>query len=250
MSILWFSFCVPLYKSLFTTKSFHWVLGFICQYSTIVNLFIRRCKNLNFARRDHCNNCNRPRYASSSGSPRRGYPVPAFPPRQRMPPAPLDHSPPGRIPNGSYRSSPRGWPRDTPRDFRAPPPPPPSRHEFRFSDPLMRQEYPEDDPRDRYRYDRPMLQEWGHRDRGNFNNNERRGFGRRVMSPPPPAAAGPPPRGGWGSSHIRERSRSPVVRGGAPPPSKDYHHHHQRDMYMNNNRRRDDRRGGVGRDGF
>ncbi|XP_011078305.1 zinc finger Ran-binding domain-containing protein 2 isoform X1 [Sesamum indicum] len=188
------------------------------------------CKNLNFARREHCNNCNRPRYASS-GSPRRGYPGPPFPPRQRVPAAPLDHSP-GRIMNGGYRSPPRGWPRDAPRDFRAAGPP--ARHEGRFPDPLVRgdrQDYPEDDPRDRYRYDRPMLPDWGHRDRGRDNYfNERRGYGRRPLSPPPAPAVLPR---GW-ASNIRERSRSPV-RGGVQP--RDY----QRDIYMN--RRRDDRRG-------
>ncbi|KAK4391677.1 TATA-binding protein-associated factor 2N [Sesamum angolense] len=194
------------------------------------------CKNLNFARREHCNNCNRPRYASS-GSPRRGYPGPPFPPRQRVPAAPLDHSP-GRIMNGGYRSPPRGWARDAPRDFRAAGPP--ARHEGRFPDPLVRsdrQDYPEDDPRDRYRYDRPMLPDWGHRDRGRDNYfNERRGYGRRPLSPPPAPAVLPR---GW-ASNIRDRSRSPV-RGGAQP--RDY----QRDIYMN--RRRDDRRG-VGRGAF
>lgn len=203
-------------------------------YSEILFLPSLRCKNLNFARREHCNNCNRPRYASS-GSPRRGYPGPPFPPRQRVPPTPLDHSPP-RIMNGGYRSPPRGWPRDVPRDFRASGPS--ARHDVRFPDPLMRSErqnYPEED---RYRYDRPLLPEWGHRDRGreNYFYQRRGGYGRRILSPP--LAPAVPPRG-W-ASHIRDRSRSPV-RGGAQP--KDY----QRDMYMN--RRRDDRRG-VGRGAF
>ncbi|KAL8498287.1 hypothetical protein ACS0TY_021567 [Phlomoides rotata] len=169
------------------------------------------CKNLNFARRDHCNNCNRPRYASL-GSPRRGYPGATFPPRQRIPP-PLHHPPL----NGGYRSPPHGWPRDDPRDFR-----PPSRNDVRFLDPIMHGERPDDVPRnrDRDRFDRPLVPEWGHRDRGRDNYFfERRGggHGRRVLSPPPIA-----PRG-WGS-HIRDKSRSPV-RG---------------DVYMN--RRRDDRR--------
>ncbi|KAL7093600.1 hypothetical protein ACP275_11G049400 [Erythranthe tilingii] len=200
------------------------------------------CKNLNFARRDQCNNCNRPRYASSSG---RGYLGPTFPPRQRA--APLDHSPPRRITNGGYnRSPPRGWPRDAPphRDLRPP---------IRFPDPLIRsdrqQEYSEDN--NRYRFDRPLVPDWGgpHRDRGRDSSNylnERRGFGRRALSPPP-APPVPPPRGGggWGSSHIiRDRSRSPA-RGGALPP-RDYHH---RDLHMNNRRRDDHRGGGGGRGG-
>ncbi|KAK6151811.1 hypothetical protein DH2020_014446 [Rehmannia glutinosa] len=181
------------------------------------------CKNLNFARREHCNNCNKPRYGSS-GSPRRGYPGPTFPPRQRVPPTPLDHSP-GRIMNGGYRSPPRGWP----RNFKAGGPQ--TRHEGRFPD---RQDYPEvDPPRDRYRYDRPVVPDWSHRDRGRDNYfNERRGwYGRRVLSPPSPAPPVPPPRG-WASHNNRDRSRSPVRGGGA---------------YMN--RRRDDRRA-VGRDAF
>ncbi|KAH6797950.1 hypothetical protein C2S52_022504 [Perilla frutescens var. hirtella] len=192
------------------------------------------CKNLNFARREHCNNCNRPRY----GSPRRGYLGPPFPPRQRVPPTPLDHSPIRNM-NGGYRSPPRGWPRDPTRDFRVSGPP--GRNEVRFPDPLMRSErqnFLEDDPRDRYGYDRPPLPEWGHRDRGrdNYLYERRGGYGGRFLSPAPSSTF--PPRG-W-APHIRERSRSPG-RGGAP--IKDY----QRGMHMN--RRRDDRRG-VGRGAF
>ncbi|XP_042041749.1 RNA-binding protein EWS [Salvia splendens] len=197
------------------------------------------CKNLNFARREHCNNCNRPRYASS-GSPRRGgYLGPPFPPRDRVPPALLDHSPVRNM-NGGYRSPPRGWPRDD-RDFRASGPP--GRNEVRLPDPLMRGERPnflEDDPRDRFGYyDGPPLPEWGHRDhrgRDNFFHERRGGYGGRFLSPPPASAV--PPRG-W-VSHIRDRSRSPA-RGG--PPAKDYH----RDMHMN--RRRDGRRP-LGRGAF
>lgn len=141
--------------------------------------------------------------------------------------------------NGGFRSPPRGWPRDAPRDFRASGLP--GRNEVRFLDPLMhgeRQSFPDDDPRDRFGYDRPPPPEWGHRDRGrdNYFYDMRGGYGSRFLSPPPAPAV--PPRG-W-ASHIRDRSRSPV-RGGAQ--TKDY----QRDMRMN--RRRDYRRG-VGRDAF
>ncbi|GFP94744.1 tata-binding protein-associated factor 2n [Phtheirospermum japonicum] len=200
------------------------------------------CKNLNFARRDHCNNCNKPR---DGLSPRRRYPGPPFPPRQRVPPIPLDHSPGRSIMNGGYnRSPPRGWP----RDFRAAAGPP-ARHEVDL--PLVmrgdRQDFPDNDHpiRDRYRYDTrpPVMPEWGHRERGGRENyfNERRGFGRRVLSPPPPAVGIAPARG----YHIRDRSRSPIRGGGVGEP-KEY----QRDMlYMN--RRRDQRRGGgVRRDAF
>ncbi|KAL2479793.1 RNA-binding protein-related [Abeliophyllum distichum] len=192
------------------------------------------CKNLNFARREHCNNCNRFRYAPA-GSPRRGYPGPAPPPTRRFPGPPIDRSP-GRIVNG-YRSPPRGWARDGPRDLRASGPP---RNEGRFPEPPIRRDepdFPVNDFRDRYRFDRPVPLDLGPRDRGrdSFINERRGGYERRPISPLPAA----PARGQW-ARDIRERSRSPV-RGGPPP--KDYH----RDIYMD--RGRDDRRG-MGRVAF
>ncbi|KAL3623823.1 hypothetical protein CASFOL_032639 [Castilleja foliolosa] len=179
------------------------------------------CKNLNFARRDHCNNCRKPRYGSS---PRRGYPGPPFPPRHRVPPIPLPHSPGRSIMNGGYnRSPPRAWP----RDFRAAAGPP-ARREARFTDlPLAmhgdRQDFPDDDHpiRDRYRYNnRPhVLPEWNHRERDgtdNYLNNERRGFGRRVLSPPAPRGY-----------RTRDRSRSPI-RGGDVGEPKEYQYMNRR----------------------
>ncbi|KAL6508087.1 hypothetical protein OROGR_024282 [Orobanche gracilis] len=161
------------------------------------------CKNLNFARRNHCNKCHRPRYASS---PRRGY--------LRVPP-PLDRSPM----NGGYRSPPRGWA----RDFRANAGPA-TRHEVRSPpDPPIVQDHLENGhPRSRYNFDRLDF-------RGRHNNyfNERRGYERRVDLSPSPT-----PRGWAFASHVRDRSRSPF-RAGVQP--KDY----QRDMYLN--RRRSDR---------
>ncbi|XP_073275315.1 uncharacterized protein [Primulina huaijiensis] len=195
------------------------------------------CKNLNFARRDYCNNCNRSRYAQPV-SPRRGYPGPPFPPRQGFP-GPPNHSP-GRIMNSSYKSPTRGWPRHDPRDFGAAKPSP--RNEARYPDPppfrSERRDFPEDDYRDRYKYDRPpMLLEWDRRDRGrdDFLNERSGGYGRRVLSPSPE----PPllPTRGWGTL-VRERSRSPVR---APP--KEY----QTDIYLS--RGRDNRRG-VRAEGF
>ncbi|GAA0157820.1 RNA metabolism protein [Lithospermum erythrorhizon] len=186
------------------------------------------CGNLNFARRESCNNCKRPRH-SPAGIPRRGYPG-SPPPGPRRMPGPLRDSGPGRM-MGDYRSPPRGWARDGPRDFRSGHPFYP-RREGRFPDPPMRErrDFPGDDFRGRDRLERPMPPDWGHRnqERDNFFR-ERNSYDRRPLSPLPPAAL--PPRGHWDRG-IRERSRSPL-RGEVPP--KDHH----RDMYME--RGRDDR---------
>ncbi|KAB2071989.1 hypothetical protein ES319_A08G260800v1 [Gossypium barbadense] len=198
------------------------------------------CANLNFARREYCNNCKRFRYAPT-GSPRGGYPGPPPPhaPPRRFPGSPVDLSPPRRNINSNFRSPPRSWAREGPRDFRAAGPPPP-RHEGRFFDHSMRRdrlEYLDDDYRGRSRFDRPMPMDWGQRDRGRDNFfNSRKGYERRLPSPPlPPPQL--PPRGR--PRDLRERSRSPIR--GAPPP-KEY----RRDLYME--RGREDLRGGVGRD--
>uniref|UniRef100_A0A5B6ZR13 Putative TATA-binding protein-associated factor 2N n=1 Tax=Davidia involucrata TaxID=16924 RepID=A0A5B6ZR13_DAVIN len=199
------------------------------------------CNNLNFARRENCNNCNRFRYAPGK-SPRRGYPGPPPPhvPPRRFPGPPMDRSP-GRPING-YRSPPRGWARDNPREFGAGGPPHP-RHEGRFPNHHVRRDrpdYPEDDYRERNKFDKPLPLDWGHRDRGRDEIfTERKGYERRLPSPPPlplPLPL-PPHRGRW-ARDVRERSRSPV-RGGLAP--KEY----RRDIYME--RGRDDRRG-MGRE--
>ncbi|XP_021741490.1 transcription initiation factor TFIID subunit 15b-like isoform X1 [Chenopodium quinoa] len=194
------------------------------------------CGNLNFARREYCNNCKRSRYAPA-GSPRRGYggPPPPMGPPRRFPGPPIDRSP-GRFGNG-YRSPPRGWPRDGPRDFGPGGPPP--RHEGRFPDHHLRRDrldYPDEDFRDRGKFDRPPPPEWGPRDHGRDGFLDRKGYERRPLSPLAPLL--PPPRGRWADRDMRERSRSPI-RGGPPP--KDF----RRDPYIE--RGRDDRRG-VGRD--
>ncbi|KDP33695.1 hypothetical protein JCGZ_07266 [Jatropha curcas] len=124
------------------------------------------CGNLNFARREYCNNCKRPRYGPG-GSPRRGYPGPPPPhaPPRRFPGPPLDLSPSRNI-NG-YRSPPRGWGRDGPRDF-GPGAPPPPRHGGRFSDQEIRRgrpDFPDDDYRGRNKFDRPIPVEWDVRER-------------------------------------------------------------------------------------
>ncbi|KAI4350839.1 hypothetical protein L6164_005249 [Bauhinia variegata] len=199
------------------------------------------CGNLNFARREYCNNCNRVR-PPPFGSPRRGYagPPPFHAPR-RFPGPPMDRSP-ERTMNG-YRSSPRGLARDGPREYGSAVLPPP-RHEGRFPDHHARRDrldYMEDGFRGRNKFDRPPPLDWGHRDRVRDGfSNERKGFERRPLSPTAPLPPSlPPHRGGGGgrwARDVRERSRSPL-RGGPPP--KDY----RRDMYMD--RARDDRRGAA-----
>ncbi|KAL1363559.1 hypothetical protein HN51_011770 [Arachis hypogaea] len=194
-----------------------------------------RCGNLNFARRDHCNSCNRPRFASGA-SPRRAYPgpPPLHAPPRRLPGPSIARSP-ERAMNG-YRSPPRGFARDAPKEYL-----PPLRHEGRFPDsPHARREridYIEDSYRGRNRFDRSPPLDFGPRRpaRDDFSG-ERKVFDRRLPSPPPSAPL-LPHRGPW-ARDVRERSRSPIR--GAPPP-KDY----RQDMYLD--RVRDDRRG-VGRD--
>ncbi|XP_043706142.1 uncharacterized protein LOC122655844 isoform X1 [Telopea speciosissima] len=184
------------------------------------------CGNLNFARREYCNKCNRLRFGPGS-SPRRNYqgPVPHAPPPRFFGP-PTNRSP-ARGMNG-YRSPPHDWGRDRPRMFDADPPH--LRHGGRFPENQMRRErldYPEEeeDYRARDKFDGPLPLEWGPRDRGRENFfHERRGYDgrndRHPLSPPPP----PSHRGRWGHD-LRERSRSPIRVG---PPPRDF----RRDPYM------------------
>ncbi|GMH03304.1 hypothetical protein Nepgr_005143 [Nepenthes gracilis] len=191
------------------------------------------CGNLNFARRENCNNCSRYRYAPL-GSPRRGYggPPPASGPPRRFPGPPMDRSP-GRFPNG-FRSPPRGWLRDGPRDFGSGGLPP-SRHEGRFPETHMRRgrlDYPEEDFRDRGKFGRLAPPEWVSRDRSHDRFlDDRKGNERRPPSPPP-LPPSPPPRGRWPERDERERSRTAIR--GRPPPM-DF----PRELYME--RDRDDR---------
>uniref|UniRef100_A0A0R0J735 RanBP2-type domain-containing protein n=1 Tax=Glycine max TaxID=3847 RepID=A0A0R0J735_SOYBN len=201
------------------------------------------CNNLNFARRDHCNSCNRSRNAPAR-SPRRSFPAPPplhAPPRRF--PGPLIDRSPERTLNG-YRS-PRGLARDGPREYGSAALPP-LRHEGRFPDPHVRRErmdFIEDAYRGRNKFDRPPPLDWDNRDRGRDGfSDERKGFERRPLSPPVPFLPSlPHHRGGRWARDVRERSRSPI-RGGPPP--KEY----RRDTFMH--RARDDRhdRHGMGRD--
>ncbi|KAJ4951153.1 hypothetical protein NE237_027985 [Protea cynaroides] len=173
------------------------------------------CGNLNFARRDYCNNCNRVRFGPG-GSPRtrRNSPGPvphAPPPRYSGPPR---NRSPARGMNG-YRSPPRDWGRGRPRVFVADQPH--IRHGGRFPEHQVHKErldYREEEAyRARDKFDGPMRPEWSPRDRGRDLFHERRND-RRPLSPPPPP---PPPshRGRW-DRDMQERSRSPIRVG--PPP--------------------------------
>nr|APR64176.1 RNA-binding family protein [Populus tomentosa] len=196
------------------------------------------CGNLNFARRDFCNHCKRPRYRSG-GSPRRGYPgpPPLHAPPRHFPGPSLDLSP-GRTMNG-YRSPPRDWARDRPRDYGSGGPPPRQGGRFsRFSDHEMRRDrsdYADDEYRGRNKFDRPMPMDWGHNDHGRDSFfHERKGFERQPPSPPlPPPSL--PQRGRWGREG-RDRSRSPIS------TTKRVHN-----MYMEQGWRDDRHRVGRGR---
>ncbi|KAG9456134.1 hypothetical protein H6P81_000642 [Aristolochia fimbriata] len=198
------------------------------------------CGNLNFARRSHCNNCNKVRYGPGSGpvgSPRRRCPGPPSPRgAPRIPGPPIDRGP-RRDMNGYGASPPRVWGRE--RGFGMGPP---ARHGGRFPDNYLPRERPgyheEDEYRERGNFDRSMPPDWDlprARGREDFFEDRRIYSGRGLRGPPPPLSPPPPPppaaRGHWGRE-VRERSRSPV-RG----PLKDY----RRDPYMG--RGRDDRRG-------
>ncbi|KAI3898920.1 hypothetical protein MKW92_015510 [Papaver armeniacum] len=197
------------------------------------------CGNLNFARREYCNKCNRLRIGPRDGSPRRNYQGPP-----RFSGLPVDGSPVRGGPNGFNRSPPpRSWGRDGPKEFGAGPTH--ARHGGgRFPDNHVRRERPdyrdEDDFRDRGKFDRPLPSDWNHRDRGRdtFFKERRGGLNmrneRRPLSPPPPL---PPHRARFGRD-IRERSRSPL-RNGAPT---DY----RRDSYAGRGGR-DARVGGMAR---
>ncbi|KAF9662540.1 hypothetical protein SADUNF_Sadunf18G0064800 [Salix dunnii] len=183
------------------------------------------CGNLNFARREFCNNCKRPRYRSG-GSPRRGYPgpQPLHAPPRRFPGPSLDLSPSWTM-NG-YRSPPEGWARNEPRDFGPGGPPP--RQVGRFADHEMqrdRSDYADDECRGGKKFDRPMPMNWSPKDRGRDSFfHERKGFERQPPSPPLPQPS-LPQRGRWG----RDRSRSPIR--GVPLPKE-----FCQDMYMERGR--------------
>ncbi|KAK9148727.1 hypothetical protein Scep_007484 [Stephania cephalantha] len=174
------------------------------------------CANLNFARRDFCNNCHEPR--SRPGDSPRNF---SRPPRFSSPPISRSLD---RGMNGFRSPPPLAWGRDGPREITPPHPRHggrlPDYHPRRGEGPVVREE---DDFGERGRFDRAMMPHWVTRDRGRESFSERQGFRNRnelrPMSPPPMAPPPFLPRVQW-ARDIRERSRSPM-RNGRTPPSKD-----------------------------
>ncbi|KAI4972013.1 serine/arginine repetitive matrix protein 1 [Hordeum vulgare subsp. vulgare] len=147
------------------------------------------CGNLNFARRSHCNNCNKHRYESSR-SPHRGYfdSPPRVPARPLGPPS--DRAPPREM--ARYKPAPRGWGVGDPRSYPARSPPD---RVGRFPEPLQRERgfRGERELRD------PVKFEWS---AAEYKQRERPHGGLyldRSRSP----------QGNWGSN-MRDRSRSPA----------------------------------------
>ncbi|CAN6207669.1 unnamed protein product [Urochloa humidicola] len=167
------------------------------------------CGNLNFARRTHCNNCNKFRYSAREAyeprrSPPRGYPSP--PPRgpPRMVP-PGDRAPPREM--DRYRSPPRGWGVGDPRGYGARSPP---ERPVRFTDPSPKDRMGfrgERDPRDRAKFEWSATDNYGRRERPHDGYPDR--SRRRSGSP----------RANWGND-LRDRSRSPprnrMIKGSFP----------------------------------
>ncbi|KAL6876313.1 hypothetical protein ACP4OV_012885 [Aristida adscensionis] len=158
------------------------------------------CGNLNFARRTHCNNCNKYRYAPEvyepGRSPRRGYfsPPPRGPPRFVGPPG--DRVPPREMTR--YRSPPHGWDVDDPREYAARSPPD---RAGRFTEPSLKQRMGfrgEHDPRGRAKFEWSGSDVYSQRERPPdelYHDRSRRRSGS--------------PRGNWGRD-LRDRSRSPA----------------------------------------
>ncbi|XP_057854236.1 uncharacterized protein LOC131064198 isoform X2 [Cryptomeria japonica] len=197
------------------------------------------CGNLNFARRTHCNNCNKPRrdvapFSLGVGSPTRGYQGPLPPPLIDGPPMGRGM---GRGGNG-FGPPPVRWGRGGPREFDQGAPPRPAERfsDFRSGRDIRdRPEFREhDDFAERGKFDRAPPVDWGFplgsRDRERDDRfHDKRGPQDTRSDRHPPS---PPPRSRWGRD-ARDRSRSPIR--SAP---KDYY----REPYVG--QRRDDKRGG------
>lgn len=199
------------------------------------------CGNLNFARRTHCNNCNKPRrdvapFSLGVGSPIRGYQRPLSPPLMDAPPMGRGM---GRGGSG-FGPPPVRWGRGGPREFDQGAPPRPAERfsDFRSGRDIRdRPEFRDNDEfADRGKFDRAPPVDWGlplgSRDRERDDRfHEKRGplDTRSDRHPPSPP---PPPRSRWGKD-ARERSRSPIR-----SVPKEYY----REPYADH--RRDDKRGG------
>ncbi|XP_062228894.1 uncharacterized protein LOC133926804 [Phragmites australis] len=156
------------------------------------------CGNLNFARRTHCNNCNKYRYAPEvyepSRSPRTGYfSPPRGPPRTAAPPG--DRAPPREM--ARYRSPPHGWGVGDPRGYAARSPPD---RAGRFTEPSLKERMGfrgKCDMRDRVKFDWSATDDYSRREPphdGLYADRSRRRSGS--------------PRGNWGNGPL-DRSRSP-----------------------------------------
>ncbi|TVU08999.1 hypothetical protein EJB05_42433, partial [Eragrostis curvula] len=157
------------------------------------------CGNLNFARRTHCNNCNKYRYAPEAyepgRSPRRGYLSPPRGPARGFGP-PVERAPPREM--ARYRSPPRDWGVGDPRGYASRSPP--ADRAGRFAEPSFKERMAfrgNREPRDRAKFDWSATDNYNQRERphdGMYHDRSRR----RSVSP----------RGHWGSD-LRDRSRSP-----------------------------------------
>uniref|UniRef100_A0A0E0PXB3 RanBP2-type domain-containing protein n=1 Tax=Oryza rufipogon TaxID=4529 RepID=A0A0E0PXB3_ORYRU len=154
------------------------------------------CGNLNFARRTHCNNCNKYRYSREvcepGHSPHRDYVNPPRGPARNL--GPSDRAPPREM--ARYGSPPRGWGSD-PKGYPARSPPD---HAGRYADPVQRERMGfrgDCQLRDRVKHDWSSAEDYNPRERPHDMYLER--SRRRSVSP----------RDNWGHN-MRDRSRSPA----------------------------------------
>uniref|UniRef100_A0A0D9Y6F4 RanBP2-type domain-containing protein n=1 Tax=Oryza glumipatula TaxID=40148 RepID=A0A0D9Y6F4_9ORYZ len=155
------------------------------------------CGNLNFARRTHCNNCNKYRYSREvcepGHSPHRDYVNPPRGPARNL--GPSDRAPPREM--ARYGSPPRGWGSD-PKGYPARSPPD---HAGRYADPVQRERMGfrgDRQLRDRVKHDWSSAEDYNPRERPHDDMYLERSRRRSVS-----------PRDNWGHN-MRYRSRSPA----------------------------------------
>uniref|UniRef100_A0A0E0LB88 RanBP2-type domain-containing protein n=1 Tax=Oryza punctata TaxID=4537 RepID=A0A0E0LB88_ORYPU len=156
------------------------------------------CGNLNFARRTHCNNCNKYRYSREvcepSHSPHRDYVNPPRGPPRNL--GPSDRAPPREM--ARYRSSPHGWGVSDPKGYPGRSPPD---HTRGYADPLQRETMGfggDRQLRDRVKHDWSSAEDYNPRERPHDDMYLERSRRRSVS-----------PRDNWGHN-MRDRSRSPA----------------------------------------